>query len=394
MDAQHIKALDQANVMGTYGRGSVLFVRGQGVHLWDADGKRYLDFLSGLAVNGLGHCPPRVVEAICKQAGTLLHTSNLFLTEPQAVLAEKLVAISQMERVFFCNSGAEANEAAIKIARKYGKKDGRTDKFTIITAQRSFHGRTMATITATAQPKYQKPFEPMLTGFRYVPFNDVAALEAAMDDSVCAVLLEPIQGEGGIYPATQDYLNAARKLCDQLGALLMFDEVQCGMARTGSWFAHQNFGVQPDVMSLAKSLGGGLPIGACLARGEAGCTLVPGDHASTFGGNPVVAAAANAVIDTIIDDKLLDNAHKMGLLFVQRLRDELAPHITEIRGLGLMIGVELNAPVAKQIVSDALQAGLVINAVGDTILRLLPPLIITETDIEAAVAVLKHVMKA
>ena len=384
---------DEAHVMHTYARLPVMFVRGQGARLYDADGKEYLDFLAGIAVNGLGHCHPRHVRAIQEQAATLIHTSNLYLTAPQAELAAKLCALSDMERVFFCNSGAEANEAAIKIARKYGKAHGGADKYHIITATRSFHGRTLATVTATAQPKYQEPFAPLVPGFSYVPYNDVAALEAAITDQTCAVLLEPVQGEGGVYPAHKPFLEAARALCDRHQALLMFDEIQCGMGRTGTWWAYQQFGVVPDVMTLSKSLGGGVPIGACLARGAAATTLVPGDHGSTFAGNPLSARAALAVIEAMEEEHLLENARAMGAYFVHRLNTSSMRHkIKDIRALGLMLGVELAQPDARRVLLDCLEQGLILNAVGDSILRLLPPLIITQADVDQAVGVLERVI--
>jgi len=391
-DQTQTKAWDDECVMTTYARLPVMFVRGEGVKLWDNDGKEYLDFLGGLAVNGLGHCHPKVVRALQEQAATLLHVSNLYLTGPQAKLAKKLTQISDFDRVFFCNSGAEANEAAIKIARKHGKAMGGESKFKIITAERSFHGRTIATVTATGQPKYQAPFTPVLPGVSYVPYDDIEALEAAVDDDVCAVMLEPIQGEGGVYPASEAYLKAARAICDKHGALLIFDEVQTGMGRTGKWWAYQHSGVVPDVMTLAKALGGGVPIGACLARGAAATTLVPGDHGSTFAGNPLAASAAVAVIDAIEDDHLIANAHAMGAYLVRRLTDALGDKVKEIRGEGLMLGVELAEPNARKVQTDALAKGLIINAIGDSILRLLPPLTITKADVDQAVEILRAVV--
>ena len=389
---EQIKHIDHTCVIATFARLPVVLTCGEGVYVWDEDGKRCLDFLAGIAVNSLGHAHPALVKAIQDQAATLMHTSNLFYTVPQTLLAEKLVKLSGMDRVFYANSGAEANEAAIKLARKYGKKDGKTKKFHILTAERSFHGRTMATVTATAQEKYQKPFAPMLEGFHYVPFNDSEALEEAMSDDVCALLLEPVQGEGGVFPASKEYLQAARTLCDKHDALLMFDEVQTGMARTGSWFAFQHYGVTPDVMTLAKGLGGGFPIGACLARGEAAQTLQAGDHGSTFGGNPLATSAALAVVDTMEGDNLCAHAQEMGVYFKQRAEVELAPHIVEVRGLGLMIGVELAQPIAKKVLQAALAEGLIVNAVGETTLRLLPPLIVQKAHIDEAITVLKKVL--
>jgi len=393
VDAAEVKSWDDDFVMGTYVRQPGVFVRGEGARIWDDSGKEYLDFLGGIAVNGVGHCHPRVVKALQDQAATLMHMSNLFLTAPQAALAKKLIEISDMERVFFCNSGAEANEAAIKIARKNGKVGGSETKFQIVTAHRSFHGRTMATVTATAQPKYQAPFAPMVPGFNYVPLNDIDALTAAVSDDTCAVLLEPIQGEGGVYAADQAYLEKARELCDKHGALLIFDEVQTGMGRTGKWWAYENYGVVPDIMTLAKSLGGGVPIGACLARGAAATTLVPGDHGSTFAGGPLMTAAALATIEAIEEEHLMANAHAMGAYIKHRLEEpRFAGKIEEIRGMGLILGVELAEPNARKVLTAAFDRGLIVNAVGDRTIRLLPPLIITREDVDKAVDILAEVI--
>jgi predicted acetylornithine/succinylornithine family transaminase len=387
-----VKEADDAHLMRTYGRLPVCFVRGKGVTLWDTDGKEYLDFLGGIAVNGLGHCHPAVVAAIQKQAETLIHTSNLYYTAPQAELAAKLCSISEFDRVFFCNSGAEANEAALKIARKAGKQFF-AEKTRIITAEGSFHGRTMATVTATAQAKYQDPFRPLLPDVTYVPRNDVDALNAAVDDRVCAILLEPIQGESGVWPMSPELLQAARALADKCGALLIFDEIQTGMARTGNWWAYEGYGVVPDIMTLAKSLGGGVPIGACLARRRAADILTPGDHGSTFAANPLVSSAALATIEAIENEGLLDNARRMGDYFTSALRDSKAGKgLTDIRGKGLMIGATLAEPKARAVMLDALAKGLIINAIGDNLLRFLPPLIVTEADIDRAVAVLSDVI--
>ena len=393
VDDAEIKHLDGAYLLPVYARLPVTMVRGQGVHLWDADGKKYLDFLAGIAVNALGHCHPRMVRAITEQAQTLIHTSGYYYTVPVAKLAEKLISISGMERVFFGNSGAEANECAIKIARKYAKTHGGPGKFGIVAAQKSFHGRTMATVTATGQPKYQEPFAPVVQGFTHVPFNDIAALEAAVTDDTCAILLEPIQGEGGIYPAHKSYLEAARALCDAHQALLIFDEVQTGVGRTGKWFAYEHYGVTPDLLTSAKALGGGFPIGACLARGEATRTLVPGDHGSTYGGNPLACATALAVLETIEEEHLLANAHAMGAYFVHRLNEKrFAGKIKDIRALGLMVGVELTAPDAKRVLTEAMERGLLMSAIGDHVLRLVPPLIITQSDVDVAIDVLAAVV--
>jgi acetylornithine/N-succinyldiaminopimelate aminotransferase len=301
-----------------------------------------------------------------------MHASNLYLTQPQARLARRLIELSDFERVFFCNSGAEANEAAIKLSRKYGRAISES-KVRIVTATNSFHGRTLAAVTATGQPKYHDPFAPLPPGFDYVPFNDIEALEAIVTDDTCAVLLEPIQGEGGVIPATQEYLTKARALCDKHKALLIFDEVQTGVGRTGKMWAYQQYGVTPDVMTLAKGLGGGVPIGACLARGTAAETFKPGDHGSTFAGNPLCTAAANAILDILADERLTQNAATVGAYLKERLAKLGAP-----RGMGLMIGLELDKPIAKKAVAEALALGLIINATGDTTLRIIPPLTLTK----------------
>ena len=393
IDDAEIKRLDADYLLSVYGRLPVTLVRGQGVKVWDAGGKEYIDFLAGIAVNALGHCHPKMVQAIQEQAATLMHTSGYYFTAPVAKLAQKLTQISGMERAFFCNSGAEAVECAIKIARKHGKAHGGADKFGIVAAQKSFHGRTMATVTATGQPKYQEPFLPLLPGIVHVPFNDIDALTAAVTDDTCAVILEPIQGEGGVYPAHKPYLEAARALCDKHQALLIFDEVQTGIGRTGKWFAYEHYGVVPDILTSAKALGGGFPIGACLARGEAAATLVPGDHGSTFGGNPLACAASLAVLNTIEEEHLLANAHAMGDYFVHRLNEPpLRDKIADIRALGLMIGVELKAPDAKRVLLEALERGLLLSAIGDHTLRLVPPLNITQSDIDAVIEILTAVV--
>ena len=390
--AEIIQLTDQY-VMHTYGRLPLALVRGEGARVWDADGKEYLDFVAGLAVCSLGHCHPAVVEAIAAQARTLIHVSNLYYIEPQARLARLLVEHSCGDRGFFCNSGAEANEAAIKLARKYGKLHGGPEKYEIITALQSFHGRTLAAITATAQPKYQQGFEPLPAGFKYVPFNDVEALSRAVDSRTCAVLLEPVQGEGGVHVATPAFLKTARDLCHRHGALLIFDEVQCGLGRTGKFLAYQHYGVEPDIFTLAKALGGGFPIGAMVAREEVAAAFKPGDHASTFGGNPLACAAGLAAMEYLLGEGVVENAARVGAYFQERL-SELAhrfPFIREVRGRGLMLGVELSV-AGKEIVDRCRERGLLINCVDGHILRFLPPLIITPADVDAAIAILSGVM--
>ena len=378
---------DQSHVMTTYARQPVELVRGEGCWLFDTDGKRYLDFLSGIAVCSVGHAHPYLTKAIADQAAILMHASNLYLTQPQARLARRLIELSDFERVFFCNSGAEANEAAIKLSRKYGRAISES-KVRIVTATNSFHGRTLAAVTATGQPKYHDPFAPLPPGFDYVPFNDIEALEAIVTDDTCAVLLEPIQGEGGVIPATQEYLTKARALCDKHKALLIFDEVQTGVGRTGKMWAYQQYGVTPDVMTLAKGLGGGVPIGACLARGAAAETFKPGDHGSTFAGNPLCTAAANAVLDILADERLTQNAATVGAYLKERLAALGAP-----RGMGLMIGLELDKPIAKKVVAEALALGLIINATGDTTLRIIPPLTLTKELADEGVNLLRQAIE-
>lgn len=380
-------------LMKTYGRLQMALVRGSGARVWDADGREYLDFVGGLAVNSLGHCHPAVARAIAGQAETLMHVSNLYYIEPQVKLAQILVENSCGDRVFFCNSGAEANEAAIKLARKYAKVNGSPDKYEIITALKSFHGRTLATITATGQAKYQQGFEPLPPGFKYVPFNDLNALKAAVGPNTCAVMLEPVQGEGGVNAADPGYLQGVRKLCSEKGLLLIFDEVQCGLGRTGKLLAHQHYGVDPDIFTLAKALGGGFPIGAAVAREEAAGAFVPGDHASTFGGNPLACAAGLAAMDQLINRGVVENASRVGEYFKGRLQDMASryPFAREVRGLGLMLGLEL-AVDGREIVARCQDNGLLINCVNNNVLRFLPPLIITENDVDSAAGVLNKVM--
>ncbi len=394
MTGKHILELSDRYVMNTYGRIPLTPVKGAGTRLWDADGKEYLDFVAGIAVCALGHCHPAVAEAVAEQARRLMHVSNLYYIEPQARLAQLLVENSCGDRVFFCNSGAEANEAAIKLARKYAKLHGGPDKYEIITAFKSFHGRTLATITATGQPKYQKGFEPLPPGFKYVPFNDLSALEAAAGPHTCAVLLEPVQGEGGIHPAQKDYLKGVADLCRRHGLLLIFDEVQCGLGRTGRLFAYEHYGVKPDILTLAKALGNGFPIGAMVAKEKVADAFSPGDHASTFGGNPLACTAALATLEYMLSHGVIENAARMGAYFKERLV-ELAGRfsfIREVRGLGLLLGLELTIEGAP-IVSRCRERGLLINCVDGRILRFLPPLIIGTEEVDQAAGILKEVFR-
>ncbi len=376
-----------SNLMNTYARLPVAFARGEGVWLWDEAGKRYLDALSGIAVCGLGHAHPRLSRALAEQAATLIHTSNLYRVTRQEELATKLCDVSGMDRVFFCNSGAEANEAAIKLARLFGHHKG-IDLPTVIVMERSFHGRTMATLTATGSRKVQAGFEPLLTGFARVPYNDAAAVQqvAAHNKNVVAVLVEPIQGEGGIQVPDAAFLSKLRGICDAQGWLLMLDEVQTGVGRTGRWFAFQHEGIRPDVMSLAKGLGSGIPIGACLASGAAAEVFKPGNHGSTFGGNPFACMAGLTTLATIEDDGLMANAEAVGAFLRDRLASGLASvrGVRNVRGKGLMIGVELDRPCGD-LVKLALARGLLINVTADSVIRLLPPLVMSKAEAELLV---------
>ncbi len=386
---------DAMSLMPTYNRLPVSFVRGEGAWLWDGNGRRYLDALAGIAVCGLGHAHPAVVAAISDQAGRLVHTSNLYGIERQQALADALVSLSGMESVFFCNSGAEANEAAIKIARAHGHAKG-IEKPEILVFDHSFHGRTLATLSATGSAKVHAGFEPLVEGFVRLPFDNIAAAKRAAEErsGVVAILIEPIQGEGGIVVPAEDYLVNLRALCNRHGLLLMLDEVQTGMGRTGAWFAHQHGGITADVMTLAKSLGNGVPIGACLARGQAASALKPGSHGSTFGGNPLACAAALAVVDTIRQQKLVDRAAEAGDRLVSSLNHALAGQncVVEIRGRGLMIGIELDRPCGE-LVAMALESGLLINVTADRVVRLLPPLIISDEQIDQIVATLGDLIR-
>lgn len=374
-------------LMNTYNRLPVTFEHGEGVWLWDTSGRRYLDLISGIGVCGLGHNHPRVTQAICEQAGSLVHTSNLYRIEKQEQLAVQIAQRAQMERVFFCNSGAEANEAAIKIARKFGREKG-VDAPHIIVAEGGFHGRTLATLSATASRKVQAGFEPLVKGFVRVPYNDLGALErvARNNPYVVAVLLEPIQGEGGINIPGDDYLPGVRAICEENDWLMMLDEVQTGMGRTGQWFAWQQRGCSPDVMTLAKALANGVPMGACVARGRAASVFSPGSHGSTFGGNPLACSAALAVLETIDEMRLITRARELGARMSATLSDALqgVRGVLSVRGCGLMIGVELDRPCAG-VVLTALEHGLLINVTAGRVIRLLPPLIMGESEAMTAV---------
>jgi len=371
-----------SHVMNTYGRLPVAFERGEGVWLWDTQGKRYLDALAVVAVNAVGHSHPKLVAALREQIGKLIHTSNIYQIAAQEKLADRIVAASGMDKVFFCNSGAEANEAAIKLARYYGHKKG-VENPAVVVLEKSFHGRTMATLSATGSRKVQAGFEPLMTGFVRVPFNDLEAVRRVADSNrnVVAILAELVQGEGGVSVCGDGYLKGLREICDAHGWLLMLDEVQTGMARTGKMFAFQHYGVMPDVMSLAKGLGGGVPIGASVARGEAAALFKPGSHGSTFGGNPLACTAALATLDIIESEGLCKNADEIGARIRANLQRALAetPGVREIRGKGMMIGIELDRPCGD-LVKTALEAGLLINVTADNVIRLVPPLVMSAAE--------------
>jgi predicted acetylornithine/succinylornithine family transaminase len=388
-----LRAIDAQCAIQNYGRLPVAFVRGEGARLWDTDNKEYLDFLGGIAVVALGHAHPKITQAIAQQASTLIHSSNIFYIEPQVQLAQKLNELSGGMRAFFCNSGAEANEAAIKIVRKHQHDIG-TRRFEILSALDGFHGRTLGSLAATGQPKYHDGFGPMPEGFYYVPLNDIEALRSVVTDQTAAIMLEPIQGESGIHPASDEYLRAARQLCDEHGVLLVFDEVQCGMGRTGKFFAHEWSGVRPDVITMAKGLGNGVPIGALLATDEVASALVPGTHGCTFGGNFLSCAAALASIEVLFEEKLMSNALTQGEYFVRRLKQWGEQHdlISEVRGRGLMVSAVLKKPIVRELLLSALEQGLVLNAVGNDTLRFLPPLCISASDVDEAMDKLEHAL--
>ena len=375
------------NLMNTYSRLPVTFVKGDGVWLWDDRGERYLDALAGVAVCGLGHCHPRLTRAICEQARTLIHTSNLYHIEKQERLADRLIELSGMDNAFFCNSGAEANEAAIKLARLHGHNKGISIP-TIVVMERSFHGRTMATLTASGNRKVQAGFEPLLSGFVRVPYNSMEAITqvAVNNKDVVAVLVEPFQGEGGVNIPEAHYLRELRSLCDQYGWLLMLDEVQSGIARSGKWFAFQHSNIIPDVVTLAKGLGGGVAIGACLAKGMAAEVFKPGNHASTFGGNPLACAAAIETLSVIADENLLDHVTKLGDFMRDKLRRQLADvtGVVQVRGQGLIVGIELSVPCGE-LVKKALEKKLLINVTSDKVIRLLPAFVMQQGEAEQVV---------
>ena len=394
---QEIMAKDKAGYLPVFNRYEIVLDHGEGAYVWDHNGKKYLDFLGGIAVNVLGHNHQALVKAVSEQAGKMLHCSNLYYTQPQADAADKLARLSGLEdaKVFFGNSGAEANEGAIKLARKFAHaKD--PEKSQIITAWMSFHGRTLATLTATGQPHYQEGVGPLPEGFDYVHYNDIAELESMMSDKTCAVMLETIQGEGGVYPPNPGYLQKVRELCDKYGALLIFDEIQAGIGRSGKFFAYDKYGVKPDIVTLAKGLAGGVPIGAFVARGEVAKAMKPGDHGTTFGGNPLACAAANVVLDTVPKAEFLGQIEKVGGYFKHQLvtlQEKFPSLIKEVRGEGLILGAELSKDnIGREIVNDCLAEGVIINCTVGKVLRFIPPLIITEEHVDEVIRALEKVL--
>jgi predicted acetylornithine/succinylornithine family transaminase len=393
MTTDELIALSDKYIMSTYKRFPIVLVRGSGARVWDSNGKEYLDFVAGIAVCSLGHSHPKVVEAIKKQVETLTHVSNLYHIEPQILYARRLMENSFAHKAFFCNSGAEANEAAIKLARKYAYENTGEGKYELITMEDSFHRRTMATVSATGQTKFQVGFAPLLEGFKYVPFDNISALRDAITDKTCGVMLEPIQGEGGIKIPDDKYLTEVRKICDEKGILMILDEIQVGMGRTGTLFAYEHYKVKPDIVTLAKAVGNGFPIGVMMATDRVASAFQPGSHASTFGGNPLAMAAALATLETIMKDGILENVGKVGSYFIKRLHElkNRSSIVKEIRGRGLIIGMEISIE-GSQIVNACMDRGLLINCTGGNVLRFVPPLTITEKDVNAAVAILGEVL--
>jgi len=395
MDTKQLFEWSATYHMPNFARAPIVLVRGDGMRVWDTEGHEYLDFGAGLAVTALGHSHPRVTGAIREAGATLLHVSNLYHNVPQIHLAKLLCEHSFAEQVYFSNSGAEANETAIKLARKYGKERFSTDRYEIIATHNSFHGRTMAAVTATGQPKYHHGFEPLVPGFKHVPYNDLRAMERAVDNRTAAILVEPIQGEGGVHIPDDDYLPGLRKLCDESGALLILDEIQTGIGRTGRLWSYEHAGVEPDVMTVAKALANGLPIGATLTRRDIASVMTPGTHGSTFGGNPFCTAVALVCFTTVLDEKIPAKAARVGRYLIDGLRRIATdrPVIREVRGKGLLIGAELSAPAAP-IVDACRDAGLLILSAGEKVMRLAPPLIADERDCDRALEIIDRVLAA
>ncbi len=394
MDSQTLMRLSEQYVANTYARYPIVPVKGKGTRLWDREGKEYLDFVSGLAVCNLGHCHPKVVKAIQDQAERLIHVSNFYYIEPQIQLASLLCRYSFADKVFFCNSGAEANEGALKLARKFAKEKMGEDRYEVITMHGSFHGRTLATLTATAQEKYHKGYSPLMPGFKYVPFNDLQAVRRSIDTKTCAIMVEPIQGEGGVNVPSEGYLKGLREICDEKGILLILDEVQVGMGRTGKLFAYEHEGIEPDAMTLAKSLAGGVPIGALLIKKGIAEAFAPGDHASTFGGNPLATCAGVAALTAILEEKMLENCQEVGAYFLTQLEKlkRRFPFVKEVRGRGLILGMELKKE-GGSIVRKMMERGILINCTMGNVLRFLPPLIVTKQEVDQVVENLKEVLE-
>lgn len=393
MFLSEIQDYDNKYFMNTFGkRIPVAFSRGQGINLWSTDGEKYTDFFSGIAVNSIGYSHPTFVDMVSKQVSNLIHCSNLYYIESQALLAKELVESSCADKIFFANSGAEANEGAIKLARIFYKKLGFPEKYEIITLHKSFHGRTITTLSATGQDKYSKPFEPLTQGFKKVPLNDFTALEAAITENTCAIMLEPVQGESGVYPCDLEYLKNVKRLCSEKNLLLIFDEVQTGIGRTGNLFGYQKYDIEPDIFTLAKALGGGIPIGAVCAKDYVAQAFAPGEHGSTFGGNPLACTAGLAVMKIMKDEKLPENAAKIGKYIttqLEALASSTYPIITEIRSAGLMVAIELNKPLAAIIKNKMFEKKYLVANIGENILRILPPLIITQADADDFITTLK-----
>lgn len=386
---EHIVALNKKHLMNTYNRYPIAIVKGEGVKVWDAEGKEYLDFLGGIAVNVLGHCHPQIVDAIIAQVKELIHVSNLYYTQPAVELAELLTQNGGLDKIFFCNSGAEANEGAIKLARKYQWRKGLKEKYKIITASHSFHGRTMAALAATDKPEIREGFDPLPSGFQILPLDE--SFLSHIDESTAAVLIEPVQGEGGIYHPSSEFLAQIRAACDQVGALLIFDEIQCGMGRCGTLFAYETFGVKPDIITLAKGIASGLPLGAICASDALASTFQPGDHGTTFGANPVATAAALATLKILIQNNYPKKVAQLGDMLKQKLHQLQLRYpevIAQIRGLGLMIGVELKVD-AKAVLQNCHSQGLLVNVTAGNVLRLLPSYVITSSDIDQAVEIIE-----
>lgn len=382
------KILSNEYIMNTYGRFDLEITRGEGVYLYDENNKKYLDFTSGIAVNSLGYCDKDLINAVIEQLNKFNHCSNLYYSKPQVDVAKMLVDNSCFEKVFFCNSGAEANETMIKISKKFGKTKG-NNCTKIITMKNSFHGRTTGALTATGQLKYQKSFTPLLPDFEYAEFNNLDSVKKLIDDKVCAIIVEPVQGEGGLYPANIEFLKGLREICDKNNILLGFDEVQCGIGRIGTLFAYQTFGVEPDMVAMAKGLAGGLPVGACAAKGTAANTLTISEHASTFGGNPISMASAKVVLDKLINKGVLQNVVEIGAYLKDKLLELKAkyPFIKDVRGKGLMLGVEVDG-CAKEIISKIMNKGLLVISAGENVIRFVPPLIISKENVDEGVSII------